>query len=146
MIEVHAGFRINASASDVWALVNWSGIEALSGKVFFNAVTFSSREPVLGATRTMTPTAGGSPFTEVLLSYDEGARRYRYGVLDGGDLPLGDYTGQLCVTPAGNRASTLCFSSRLVPIGMTAAEFQTFYSAAEQSIADAVTEILGCAA
>lgn len=144
MIEVHAGFRINACASEVWALVNWSGIEALSGKVFFNAVTFSTREPLPGATRTMTPTAGGSPFTEVLLSYDEGMRRYRYGVLDGGDLPLGDYTGQLRVTPAGPHASTLCFSSRLVPIGMTAAEFQTFYSAAEQSIAAAVADILGC--
>jgi hypothetical protein len=145
MIEMQAGFHIKAPAADVWSLVNWGGTERLCGKAYFKTASYSTKEPIIGATRRH----GGAFFgaldiVEVLLSYDEGRRRYTYGVLDMGDLPAGDYEGAICVTPAGPNACVLAFSSRFVLAGMSVAEFQKLYDEAEQRMADAVIEVLGC--
>jgi hypothetical protein len=144
MIEVHAGFHIKAPAADVWSLIGWGGLEPLSGKTFFKTVSYSTKEPIIGATRRFTGAYGDLDIVEVLLRYDESARRYSYGVLDVGELPIADYEGRVCVTPAGPKACVLAFSSRLVPVGISGADFQSFYDKSERSIADAIIDVLGC--
>lgn len=145
MLECYAGFRIEAPAANVWPLINWSGIEKIQGKkdVFFKQVKYSTREPIIGATRNITLLEEGPDVVEVLLAYDEGRRRYHYGVIDGGNLSLGDYAGRVCVTPAGPKACTLCFSSRGVPFGISAADFQAYYTRLEAGLVSAIQGILG---
>lgn len=144
MIEVFAGFRIGAPAERVWALVNWTGVTALSdGGTFFKAIRFGSSEPRTGARRYFTPAAGGPELQELLLDYDDELRVYRYRVVDAGAFPLADYEGRVSVTAAGPDECLLSFSARGIPVGITEQQFRNFYQTAESQIAAAIAKQLG---
>jgi hypothetical protein len=144
VIELFAGFKISASADRVWRLVNWTGVSELCGTgTFFRGVRFSSTDPAPGALRIFTPSEAGPQITELLLYYDESLRFYGYRVVDAGDLPLADYEGRVCVTPAGSDACLLSFSARGIPVGISVRELQDFYAHAEKQIANAIAQRLG---
>jgi Polyketide cyclase / dehydrase and lipid transport len=144
MITLQAGFRLDAPAHAVWALINWSGVEALCNTgIFARAVRFTAKEARPGARRVFT-TADASPdIVELLLHYDDDLRVYTYRLADAGALPIGDYEGRISVTPAGPEACLLCFSARCVPVGITEQALRDFYERAETQIAHAVARQLG---
>ncbi len=108
-------------ADAVWRLVGDLGDRAIVDG-FVDAVTVDGEGQ--GAVRRyeLKPELGGGALIEEIIGYDPRRRTYSYVLLDYAALPWADYHGVLRVEARGPDASAVSFESRLLPVGVTAAE------------------------
>ena len=107
MPEIERSVHLAAPAADVWAAIgdfdgmpNWH--PAVNTSRTWQEGTDQLRELVV---------VGNIRLTERLVSHDDGARTYRYAVVDG-PLPVEGYTSKIIVTDNGDGTSTVTWSAQ----------------------------------
>lgn len=107
MPELERSIRLAASAKDVWAAIgdfdgmpNWH--PAVNTSRMWQEGTEHLRELVV---------VGNIQLTERLVSHDDGARTYRYAIVDG-PLPVEGYVSKIAVTDNGDGTSTVTWSAQ----------------------------------
>ncbi len=104
MSVVRERLTLKATAADVWAVIgDFHGTPGWIGPVT------SSDQQQGGSVRLLT-LADGAQISEHLISHDEGAMMYSYGILQS-PLPVSNYRSTLKVSDNGDGTSTVDWSS-----------------------------------
>jgi len=129
MVQAIIAKRIEAPASEVWALVNWKGCEALMpipGQM--ENVRFEGDG--VGAHRIFEVNKerlGGGFIVEELVSINSDKMFYEYCMPDNGPLPWTDYKGEIRVTPCGPDACAIKFTVDITPVGVPDEECRNIF-------------------
>ncbi|MFV3074067.1 SRPBCC family protein [Niveispirillum fermenti] len=136
--------RFDAPASAVWDLVSWRGMARLAGGSLFETVSFEQADMAVGATKRL-HLATGDTIRERLEWLDEPGMGYGYRIIDGGGLPVTDYTGHVRVTAAGPDACTVIIRCEFAGVTVEDEDFRRQWQEMESGVLDAVATRLACA-
>lgn len=127
--------RIAAPAERVWPFLRWQSLETMLPGGFFKSVSYDERQPIIGATRTIT-LGDGRQIRERLEAISAIDFAFSYRIIDTADFPLAEYLGHVRVTPAGETACSLRFACEFTPLGITADAWREIYAGMQNANID----------
>ncbi len=104
--------RIEASADEIWALVNWLGAKKLALATTVESMDIDG--DAVGAIRTV-HFKDGTIVKSRLEELNESEKYYRYRMVDTGDFPFSEYVNEMSVIPRGSDACDLKCRVTLAP-------------------------------
>jgi len=113
MTDVSRSVNLSARASEVWSLIGPFD----SFTRWHPAVLDSRMGENDGRMVRHQVFVGGIKVTERLISHDDDAMMQRYGISDGGRLPVADFTATLRVVPGESDSCSVTWSCSFQPAG-----------------------------
>jgi len=114
-VQVTKTMDINAPAADVWNLVkDFSGLHTWHPGIAKDEIV-EGKDNEVGAVRLLTA-GNGNQLREKLLGYDAAGMNFKYGIIEGGGLPVTNYESIFKVEAVSDGTSKATWTGSFTPI------------------------------